>query len=154
MGGGVIHLPRMVLSGIILLMFRLNYYSNTNSVAPGVFSSIFTSVQYVNFSTSIFRDDYKIGSISLISDKEICCHISNDSIKSFRMDLNEYMIKVNNDTNKVITGQLEYYGLKYISSNVLFYKIEDEIYIFIMTPLKKGVIIEDDTLYNLLFPSP
>ncbi len=70
------------------------------------------------------------------------------------MNLNKYVIKVNNDINKVIKGQLDYYGLEYISSNVLFYKIKDEVYIFIMTPSKKGVVIEDNTLYNLLFPAP
>ncbi len=132
--------------------YELNYYSNSNSITPGIFSSVFTSVQYVDFSTSIFENNYKINNISLISDKEISCHINNDSIKSFSMKLNEYVIKINNDINKVISGQLEYYDLKYITSNILFYKIKDDIYIFIMTPLKKSVVIEDSTLYNLLFP--
>ena len=132
--------------------YQLNYFPNTDCVNPGYFSSIFTSVQYINFAPSIFQDSYKINSISLISDKEVSCHVNNDSIKSFSMNLNEYVIKINNNINKVIKGQLEYYGLKYMSSNVLFYKIEDEIYIFILTPLKKGVDIGDNTLSNLLFP--
>lgn len=134
--------------------YRLNYYSNTNAIVPGFFSSIDTSVHHVNFSSAIFEDDYKINNIRLISDREVHCHINNDSIKSFSMNLNKYVIKVNNDINKVIKGQLDYYGLEYISSNVLFYKVEDEVYIFIMTPSKKGVVIQDSTLYNLLFPAP
>lgn len=132
--------------------YKLNYYSNTNSDAPGFFSSIDTSVHHVNFSSNIFEGEGKINNISLISDNQVNCHINNDSIKSFSMDFNEYTIKVNDNIDKIIQGQLDYYGLKYISSNVLFYKVEDEIYIFIMTPLKKGVAIEDDTLYNFLFP--
>lgn len=79
-------------------------------------------------------------------------YINNDSIKSFSMDLNKYEIKINNNVEKVINGKLDYYGFAYISSNILFYKIKDEIYIFIMTPSKKDVIVEEDTLYNFLFP--
>jgi hypothetical protein len=133
--------------------YQLNYYSNGNPLSPGFFSSIYTSVQYVDFLLPVFDENYEIKNISLISDKEIKREINNDSIKSFRMNLNEYAIKINNDANKVIKGQLEYYGLKYMSSNILFYKVKNEIYIFIMTPLKRNIILEKNLLYNLLFPT-
>jgi hypothetical protein len=124
--------------------YQLNYYSNTD---------IDTSVQSVCYRDSLFDDDYTVNSISLISDKEIKCHINTDSIKSFSMDLNKYVIKINNNINRIMIGELEYYALKHISSNVLFHKIEDEVYIFILTPLKKKIVIEEDTLYNFLFPA-
>ncbi|HJR99925.1 MAG TPA: hypothetical protein VJ780_03220 [Flavobacterium sp.] len=132
--------------------FHLNYYSNTDFITPGWFSTVSTEVQNLDFLPSLFDDESVINNISLTSDKEIKCYINNDSIKCFSMDLNKYEIKINNNVEKVINGKLDYYGFPHISSNILFYKIKDEIYIFIMTPSKKDVIVEEDTLYNFLFP--
>lgn len=133
--------------------YKLNYYSNTYSNIPGWFSSIETEVYAINFSSSVFKNDSKINTIDFISDNEISCQINNDTIKSFNLSFSKFAVKINNQDNKgIYNSSIEYYGLEKLSANFLFYKIEDEIYLFIMTPLKGKGTLENDTLYNYLFP--
>jgi hypothetical protein len=61
------------------------------------------------------------------------------------------VIKINDDSDKVMYGKIEYYGLKNLDAEILFYKVENEGYIFIMTPSKKNVIMEKNILYQYLF---
>ena len=133
--------------------YRLNYYPNTYCNIPGWFSSIETEVYAVNFTNSVFKNVSKINTIDFTSDNEISCQINNYTIKSFNLSFSKFAIKINNQDDKgIYNSSVEYYGLEKLSANFLFYKIEDEIYLFIMTPLKGKGALENDTLYNYLFP--
>ena len=132
--------------------YKLNYYPNSYSNIPGWFSSIETEVYAINFTTSVFKNDLKINNIDFISDNEISCQINNDTIKSFNLSFSKFAVKINNQDKGIYNSSIEYYGLEKLSANFLFYKIEDEIYLFIMTPLKGKGTLENDTLYNYLFP--
>ncbi|MEO8238965.1 MAG: hypothetical protein ABI576_12720 [Flavobacterium sp.] len=134
--------------------YKLNYHSNSVCSTSGFFSVIDASEVYeIGFSPSVFKNDYKINVIDFISRNEIIPQINNDTIKSFSLNFNEFVIKINNQNDKILkTDEIVYYDLKNLSANFLFYKIEDEIYLFIMTPLKGKGVLENDTLYNCLFP--
>ncbi|OUL60541.1 hypothetical protein [Flavobacterium sp. AJR] len=134
--------------------FKLNYHSNSGCSTPGYFSVFSASEVYeMCLSPSVFKNDCRINVIDFISDYEINCQINNDTIKSFSLSFNEFVIKINNQVDKILkSDRIAYYGLKKLSANFLFYKIEDEIYLFIMTPLKGKDILENDSLYNYLFP--
>jgi hypothetical protein len=134
--------------------YRLNYHSNVVSISPGIFSAIGVSAVYdVTLSPSIFKNDFKINNIDFTSKNQIKSQINNDTIKSFSLNFNEFKLKINNQDDKIIeTDRIVYYDLENLSSNFLFYKIEDEIYLFIMTPIKGRGTLENDTLYNYLFP--
>jgi hypothetical protein len=134
--------------------YKLNYHSNSGCSTPGYFSVFNASAVYeMGLSPSLFKSDCRINVIDFISDYEINCQINNDIIKSFSLNFNEFVIKINNQVDKILkSDRIAYYGLKKLSANFLFYKIEDEIYLFIMTPLKGKGVLENDILYNYLFP--
>lgn len=67
------------------------------------------------------------------------------------MNFKKYAIKINSQDTKVIYSEIEYYGLESLNANVLFYKTENEGYIFIMTPLKKNISLDKNILYDYLF---
>lgn len=127
-----------------------NHLANNYST-PGYFSIINEGLYEVNFSPGIFEKNHQINKIDFFSDSPIIYHIKNDTIKSFSLNFNEYAIKINNEDTKVIYSKIEYYGLKSLNANVLLYQIEDEMYIFIMTPLKKNIILDKNILYDYLF---
>ncbi|HEU4790165.1 MAG TPA: hypothetical protein VFS71_10795 [Flavobacterium sp.] len=134
--------------------YTLNYHSNVVSSSPGFFSVIVASEVYdVTLSPSIFKNDFKINNIDFTSENQISSEINNDTIKSFSLNFNEFKLKINDQDDKIVTtDRIEYYGLENLSANFLFYKIDDEIYLFIMTPNKGKGTLENDTLYNYLFP--
>jgi hypothetical protein len=102
-------------------------------------------------SPQVFEDNYKINKIDFISDNKIEYQVNTDTIKSFSQNFSKYAIKINNENAKVIYSKIEYYGLKSLNANFLFYKVEDEMYIFIMTPMKEDVILDKNILYDHLF---
>ncbi len=128
-----------------------NNHQSINYPTPGYFSTIDEGLYEVNLSPEIFKDDYKINSITLFSDNEINYQVNNDTIKSFDLNFSKYVIKINNEDAKVIYSKIEYYGLKKINANIVIYQIEDEAYIFIMTPLKKNIHMDKNKLYEHLF---
>jgi len=128
-----------------------NHHQSTNYPTSGYFSTIDEGLYEVNLSPEVFKDNYKINQIDFFSDKEIIYQVNNDTVKSFDMNFNKYVIKINNQDTKVIYSKVEYYGLKNLNANILFYQIENETYIFIMTPLKKNITLDKNTLYDHLF---
>lgn len=128
-----------------------NNYSIPNYSTPGYFSTIDESLYEVNMSPEIFGKNYKINKIDFISDHKVEYQVNNDTIKSFSLNFNKYAIKINGENTKVIYGKIEYYGLKNLNANVLFYRIENETYIFIMTPNKENIILDKNVLYDYLF---
>ena len=131
----------------------LDHQSNNYST-PGYFSTINEGLYEVNLSPGIFKDESKINRIDFFSDNKINYQVNNDTIKSFNLNFSKFMIKINNQNEKVIYSNIEYYGLKNINANILFYQIEDEGYIFIMTSLKKNINIDRNKLYEHLFGNP
>jgi hypothetical protein len=131
--------------------FTFNNQQSTNYPTPGYFSTINEGLYEVNLSSEVFKDNYQINRIDFFSDKEINYQINNDTIKSFDLNFNKFVIKINNQDAKVIYSQIEYYGLKYMNANILLYQTEHEAYIFIMTPLKKNVLMDKNKLHEHLF---
>jgi len=143
-----------------ILVIRLNNISNncefnnhlhTDYPTPGYFETISDGLCEVNLNPALFQNNYKINKIDFFSDSKIQNQIKNDSIKSFSLNFNKYAIKINNAPNKLIYSKIEYYGLKNLNANMLFYNVENETYIFIMTPLKKNIILDKNILYDYLF---
>lgn len=128
-----------------------NNYSIPDYPTPGYFSTINEGLYEVNMSPQVFEDNYKINKIDFISDHKIEYQVNTDTIKSFSQNFSKYAIKINNENTKVIYSKIEYYGLKNLDANFLFYKIEGEMYIFIMTPMKEGIILDKNILYDYLF---
>lgn len=131
--------------------YTFNNHQSTNYSTPGYFSTINEGLYEVNLSPEVFKDNYKVNRIDFFSDNEINYQVNNDTIKSFNLDFSKYVIKINNQDAKVIYSKIEYYGLKNIKANILFYQIEDQVYIFIMTPLRKNIVIDKNKLYEYLF---
>jgi len=77
--------------------------------------------------------------------------IKNDSITSFNLTFNKYVLKFNNDDSKVIYSTIEYYGLKKINANILFYKVENDTFVFVLTPVKGNLVLPKNILYEHLF---
>ncbi|MWB93636.1 hypothetical protein GON26_04640 [Flavobacterium sp. GA093] len=128
-----------------------NHHQSANYSTPGYFSIVNEGLYEVNLSPEVFNDDYKINSIDFFSDSKINYQVNNDTIKSFDLNFNKYTIKINNQDTKLIYSKVEYYGLKNLNANVLFYKIEDETYVYIMTPLKKNILLDKNILYDQIF---
>ncbi|MBF4516100.1 hypothetical protein IRZ71_07090 [Flavobacterium sp. ANB] len=131
--------------------FKFKDHVSNNYSTPGYFSTINEGLYEVNLNPGIFEDNYKISQIDFFSDSAIEYQINNDTIKSFNVDFNKYVIKINNQESKVIYSQIEYYGLKSLKANFLIYKEDQKIYLFIMTPKKENIILEKNTLYEHLF---
>ena len=133
--------------------YKLNIHSNTLSTSPGFFSVIGASDVYeVDFSPSVFKNDYKINEIDFTSNTQINSHINNDTIKSLNLNFSEFQLKINKQEDNIIaTSRIVYYDLENLNANFLFYKIKNETYLFILTPVKGKGVIENNTLYNYLF---
>lgn len=117
----------------------------------GYFSTINEGLFEVNINPGVFEESQQINQIDFFSDTEINYQINNDTIKSFNVNFNKFAIKINSLESKVIYSQIEYYGLKSLNANFLLYKEEQDVYVFIMTPMKENIILEKDTLYDYLF---
>lgn len=130
---------------------KFNNHLSTNYPIPGYFNTVNEGLYEANLSPGVFEGNYKVNKIDFFCNSEIQNQINNDSIKSFSLNFNEYVIKINDEDTKVIYSKIEYYGLKSLQANVLFYKAENEGYIFIMTPLKKGIALDKNILYDYLF---
>ncbi|PXY39913.1 hypothetical protein DMB65_15460 [Flavobacterium cheongpyeongense] len=131
--------------------YTFNHHQSNNYPTSGYFSTIDEGLYEVNLSTEVFKDAHKINRIDFFSDKEVNYQVNNDTIKSFDLNFNKYVIKINSEDTKVIYSKIEYYGLKSLNANVLFYTVENEGYIFIMTPLKKDISLDKNILYDYLF---
>ncbi len=131
--------------------FTFNAYESPNYPTSGYFSIVNEGLYEVKMSPKIFDAKEKINTIDFFSDKKITYQVNTDSIKSFNLNFNKFVIKVNNDNNKVLYGDIEYYGLQDLDAEVLLYKHQNEVYLFIMTPRKKDIVLEKGLLYNYLF---
>ncbi|WP_031454656.1 hypothetical protein [Flavobacterium chungangense] len=131
--------------------FEFNNHLSFNYSTSGYFDIVNEGLYEAKLSPGVFENNYKINKIDFFSDSQIENHITTDSIKSFSLNFNKYAIKFNNDDTKLIFSEIEYYGLKSLHANVLFYKSENEGYIFIMTPLKKNISLDKNILYDYLF---
>ncbi|MDQ1165673.1 hypothetical protein [Flavobacterium sp. SORGH_AS_0622] len=128
-----------------------NSYKKSNCPTPGYFSTINEDLFEMNISPKIFNEKEKIKTIDFIAEQRPTFNINNDSVKNFTVNFNKLVIKINDDANKVIYGKIEYYGLKNLDAEILFYKVENEGYLFILTPSKEKVILEKNILYQYLF---
>lgn len=128
-----------------------NNYQKPEYSTPGYFATVDESLYEVNLSPQIFGTNDKITQIDFIADQKIIYHIDTDSIKSFDVKFNKLVIKINDDADKVIYGKIEYYGLKSLDAQILFYRVKDKSYLFMMTPIKTGTVLEHNYLYNHLF---
>ncbi|MFD2941814.1 hypothetical protein [Flavobacterium notoginsengisoli] len=126
-------------------------YENGDYSIPGYFSIVNQGLYEVKVSPKIFDGKEKITSIDFYSDKKIIYQINNDSIKSFDLNFNKFTLKINNDGNKVLYSNIEYYGLKSLDAQILLYKSENQSYLFIMTPAKENILLEKDFLYHYFF---
>jgi len=126
-------------------------YEKSDYAPSGYFSIVDEGLFEVKTSPKIFDVKEKVNSIDFFSDKKINYQINNDSIKNFNLNFNKFVLKVNNDDNKVLYSNIEYYGLKNLDAEILLYKSENIGYLFIMTPAKENILLEKDFLYNYLF---
>lgn len=133
--------------------YKLNVHSNILSTSPGFFNVIGASDVYeVIFTPSVLKNNYKINQIDFTSNTQINSHIDNDTIKSLNLNFCEFQLKINKQEDNIIaTSGIVYYDIENLSANFLFYKIKNEIYLFILTPIKGEGFIENNTLYNYLF---
>jgi len=131
--------------------YTFNDHKTTNYATPGYFSTINEGLFEVNLSPELFKDDYKVNRIDFFSDNEVNYQVNNDTIKSFNLNFSNYVFKINNQDSKVIYSKVEYYGLKNINANILLYHTENQLHVFIMTPLKKNANIDKNKLYEHLF---
>lgn len=131
--------------------YTFNDHQSVNYPTPGYFSTIDEGLYEVNLSPGLFKEEYKVTTIDFFSDNKINYQVNHDTVKSFNVNFNKFVIKINNQEDKVIYSKAEYYGLKNINANILLYQIEDEVYLFIMTPLKKNILMDKNKLYENLF---
>ncbi|MBZ4035362.1 hypothetical protein K6T82_11340 [Flavobacterium sp. 17A] len=131
--------------------FVFNNYEKSDYPTPGYFSTINEGLYEINVSPPIFDSKSRIDKIDFFSDKKLNYQINNDSIKSFSVNFNKFAIQINDDVNKIIYGKIEYYGLKNLDAQMLLYKIQNDSFLFILTPIKKNIVLEEHFLYNYLF---
>ncbi|WP_269234841.1 hypothetical protein [Flavobacterium flavigenum] len=130
---------------------KFNNHLSANYPTTGYFNIVNEGLYETNVSPGVFENNYRVNTIDFFCDSAIQNQIDNDSVKSFSINFNKYAIKINSENAKVIYSKIEYYGLKSLNANVLFYKIENEGYIFIMTPLKKDISLDKNILYDYVF---
>ncbi len=116
------------------------------------FYSVFNENGFEVFYNLNINPKIKINSINFNADKTLEQVISNDTIKSFYSTFNEFSIKTNTSSEKVIYGNTDYFNKDFAFSNFLFYKVKDKMYIFIMSSFDENKAIEKNILHNFLFP--
>ncbi|WP_286971409.1 hypothetical protein [Flavobacterium sp. UBA4854] len=128
-----------------------NDYKESDYPTPGYFSTINEDLYEINISPQIFDSKSRIDKIDFFSDKKLNYQINNDSIKSFSLNFNKFAIKINNDDNKTIYAKIEYYGLKNLDAQMLLYQIQNDSFLFVLTPVKENIALKENFLYNYLF---
>ncbi|MCD0467240.1 hypothetical protein [Flavobacterium sp. ENC] len=131
--------------------FTFKNHEKADCPTPGYFSIVDEGLFEVKMSPKIFDVKEKINSIDFFSDTKINYQINNDSIKNFTVNFKKFVLKINNDDNKILYSTIEYYGLKNLDAEIVSFKYENQIYLFIMTPVKENIILEKDFLRNYLF---
>lgn len=94
----------------------------------------------------------KIFEIDMVADKPLVENIKNDSIVSYSGDFNQFKVLANSKT--VVDGKKRktFYGIpEHLFATFLFYRLNNKIYLFIMSPHNPKKKIENKTLYNYLF---
>lgn len=124
---------------------------NADSNTSGYFSIVDEGLYEIKINPFIFNTEEKINAIHFFSDKKIRYQINNDSVKSFDLNFNKFIIKINNNDNKILYGNVEYYGLKNLDAQIVFYQSKSKGYFFIMTPIKEGTVLKKNFLQNYLF---
>jgi hypothetical protein len=113
----------------------------------------FTSINQISFNFMYNLDTntkQKVFEIDLVTDKPLI--VKNDSIASYGGDFNQFRILVNNiaivnsEKRRTIDGIPSF-----LSANFLFYKLNNKIYLFVMSPQNPKKMIGNKILYNYLF---
>ncbi|WP_343584364.1 hypothetical protein [Flavobacterium sp.] len=128
-----------------------NNYEENDYPTPGYFSVINEGLYEINISPQIFDSKTRIDKIDFFSDKKLKYQINNDSIKSFSLNFNKFAIKINNGDNKTIYAKIEYYGLKNLDAQMLLYQVQNDSFLFVLTPVKENIALKENFLYNYLF---
>lgn len=103
------------------------------------------------YSTEINTNKESITQIDINSNRLLEKIIENDSIKNYYINADEFRIMLNDKDNLVISGYSEYEDISDVYFDVLFYKIENEVYVFIMNSGDAKKPIKKRQLYNYLF---
>lgn len=115
----------------------------------------FTSINQISFNFMYNLDTntkQKVFEIDLVTDKPLIENVKNDSIASYGGDFNQFRILVNNiaivnsEKRRTIDGIPSF-----LSANFLFYKLNNKIYLFVMSPQNPKKMIGNKILYNYLF---
>lgn len=115
----------------------------------GYSTEIAASYYHTNYYYNSPVDD-DISKLTFTTDSNIMVNFENDSIKYFHTNFHEFAVVLNDRSDSGFRAESWDYGADTRDADIIIYKKNGELYLFILTSLKQGVSVPKNFLLDYL----